>query len=97
MEPEFGFGEALNRLKAGKSVARKGWDTLEFLTIQEPYPNSVVSVSYILAYMRPTTCFPWIPSYVDMFAYDWCEIILDTHAPEPIRSATEPVRVATTE
>lgn len=75
MEPEFDFGEALKRLKAGKSVSRVGWNGPgQLLTLQVPDDHSKMSLPYIYIQTVQGDLVPWLASQTDMLADDWCEI-----------------------
>ncbi len=75
MESEFDFGEALRRLKNGKSVARKGWNGPgQLLTLQRPDENSKMGLPYIYIQTVQAKLVPWLASQTDMLADDWCEI-----------------------
>ena len=75
------FSEALEELKAGSSVARKGWNGKGiFITAQIPDENSKMSQPYIYIDTRdietdnddaPKDCVPWTASQSDLFADDW--------------------------
>ena len=66
------FGEALYELKAGRKVAREGWNGKGmWLALQVPDDNSKMSLPYI--YMK-TACdnqVPWLANQTDMLADDW--------------------------
>lgn len=66
------FGEAIEALKQGYSVARKGWNGKGmWLSLQEPDEFSKMTLPYI--YMK-TACdnqVPWLASQTDMLAEDW--------------------------
>lgn len=66
------FGEAIEALKQGYSVARKGWNGKGmWLSLQEPDELSKMTLPYI--YMK-TACdnqVPWLASQTDMLAEDW--------------------------
>ena len=76
------FGKALEALKAGKKVARKGWNgkgMYIFLAgVTEWGHNAVLHEELTSAYdciaMRTTNavvCFGWLASQTDMLAEDW--------------------------
>lgn len=72
MEPQLDFGAALDALKAGEVVARKGWNGRGmWLKLQVPDPNSKMTLPYI--YMKTATndLVPWLASQTDMLAEDW--------------------------
>lgn len=75
------FGEAINKLKFGKRVARKGWNGKGiFLELQLPDAHSKMTRPYIyidttgLTTENPYTPkdrVPWLASQTDMLAEDW--------------------------
>jgi len=66
------FGEAIELLKKGEPVARKGWNGKGmYLELQIPDEHSKMSLPYI--YMS-TTCgnlVPWLASQTDILSDDW--------------------------
>lgn len=75
MEPDFDFGEALKRLKAGKHVSRKGWNgPNQKLGLQRPDEHSANTLPYL--WIRPTQGgrVPWLASQTDMLMEDWYEV-----------------------
>lgn len=75
------FGEALEALKAGKKVARKGWNGKGiFIELQVPDENSKMTHPYIYIDTTglqtdnpdaPKDRVPWLASQTDMLAEDW--------------------------
>ena len=69
------FSWALRLLKAGKKVARAGWNGKGmWLNLQVPDAHSKMSLPYI--YMK-TACdiqVPWLASQTDMLAEDWVDL-----------------------
>jgi len=75
------FGEALIGLKAGKAMARRGWNGKGiFIKAQFPDENSKMTAPYIYIDSSglqtsnpdaPKNCVPWLASQTDMFAEDW--------------------------
>ena len=75
------FGEALTGLKAGKAMARRGWNGKGiFIKAQFPDENSKMTAPYIYIDSSglqtsnpdaPKNCVPWLASQTDMFAEDW--------------------------
>ncbi len=79
------FSVALAALKAGKSVARAGWNGKGmFVTLQVPDENSKMTVPYIFMTCPPgstnqfgevgktsTHRIPWLVSQTDLMAADW--------------------------
>lgn len=85
---EFDFGEALKQLKAGKTVARKGWNGPgQLLTLQVPDANSKMSLPYIYIQTVQAKLVPWVASQTDMLATDWCEIEFHTGPEGPVPCA----------
>lgn len=69
------FGQAVESLKNGKSVAREGWNGKNMnLSLQTPDENSKMTLPYI--YMKTVTgdLVPWLASQTDMLSSDWNEI-----------------------
>lgn len=79
----FSFGRALELLKKGKCVARKGWNGKGiYIKLQTPDEHSKMTLPYI--YMvttglktdnpdAPKGVVPWLASQTDMLAEDWVE------------------------
>jgi hypothetical protein len=69
---EADFGIALQLLKRGKSVARKGWNGKgQSLALQVPDEHSKMSCPYVYIQTVQGTLVPWFPSQTDMLAEDW--------------------------
>lgn len=58
----FDFGGALERMRAGKAVRRRGWDEGDHLKLFEPG---------IMAWRGKTGGFMWLPLQSDLLATDW--------------------------
>ena len=81
VENDFDFGKALNKLKTGYKVARKGWNGKGiFLELQIPDEHSKMTQPYIfidtleLQTINPNAKrgrVPWLASQTDMLAEDW--------------------------
>lgn len=84
------FGQALAALKAGKKVARQGWNGKNMFlflvpgsrfTVNRPpllgiYPEGT-EISYHAHIDMRTACgmvVPWLASQTDMLAEDWTEV-----------------------
>lgn len=72
------FGDALVNLKAGKRVARKGWNGKGlWLELQRPDTFSKMTLPYIYlnypddADNTPGARVPWLASQTDMLCEDW--------------------------
>ena len=79
------FGGALNALRRGEHVARKGWNGKGiFIALQRPDSHSKMTSPYIYIDTTglrtenpdaPKSCVPWLASQTDMLAEDW--VVLD--------------------
>jgi len=75
------FGEALETLKVGGKVARKGWNGKGiFIELQRPDDHSKMSSPYIYIDTTgldtdnpdaPRSLVPWLASQTDMLCEDW--------------------------
>ncbi|MCU5414748.1 DUF2829 domain-containing protein [Bacillus wiedmannii] len=78
------FGSALELLKQGEKVARKGWNGKGiFLELQRPDEHSKMTHPYIFIDTTslqtnnehaPKSRVPWLASQTDMLANDWIEL-----------------------
>lgn len=82
IESTFDFGEALRLLKAGKKVARLGWNGKGmWLELQTPDAHSKMTLPYIFlnypidAQNTPGARVPWLASQTDVLSEDWLEVI----------------------
>jgi hypothetical protein len=76
------FGMAIEELKAGRKVWRKGWNGKGiFIDLQRPEENSKMTSPYIFIDTSglqtensdaPKSRVPWFASQTDMLAEDWC-------------------------
>ena len=81
LSPARDFGWALNCLKHGKAVARKGWNGKGiYIKLQTPDANSKMTLPYIYIVTNglitdnpnaPKGVVPWLASQTDMLAEDW--------------------------
>ena len=66
------FGGALVNLKAGKQVARKGWNGKGlWLQLQHPDTFSKMTLPYIFMKTVDDQRVPWLASQTDMLCEDW--------------------------
>lgn len=75
------FGKAIDELKIGNKVARKGWNGKGiFIELQTPDENSKMTHPYIFIDTTglqtdnpnaPKDRVPWLASQTDMLADDW--------------------------
>lgn len=80
-EIKMNFGEAIQMLKIGKRVARKGWNGKGiFIELQVPDAHSKMSSPYIFIdttgldtenTYAPRSRVPWLASQTDMLSKDW--------------------------
>ena len=78
------FGKAIELLKQGKRVARRGWNGKGiFIELQVPDEYSKMTSSYIYIdttglqtnnVAAPKSRVPWLASQTDMLAEDWVTI-----------------------
>jgi len=78
------FGEAIHEMKAGRNVARNGWNGKGiFIAIQFPGENSKMTSPYIFINTTglqtdndyaPKSLIPWLASQTDMLADDWIDV-----------------------
>jgi len=75
------FGEAIEALKAGKKVCRRGWNGKGiFIELQRPDEHSKMTHPYIYIDTTglksdnpdaPRSLVPWLASQTDMLSDDW--------------------------
>lgn len=66
------FGKAIECLKTGKKVARKGWNGKNmYLELQVPDEHSKMSLPYIFMFTAQGDRVPWLASQTDMLCEDW--------------------------
>lgn len=75
------FGEALELLKKGRKIARKGWNGKGlWLEIQNPDGGSKMTLPYVYLNYPSGDKYhdgcrvPWLPSQTDMLEQDWVEV-----------------------
>jgi len=70
------IGEAVDALKAGKRVAREGWNGKNmYLDLQVPDAHSKMTLAYVYMYTAQGDLIPWLCSQSDLLAIDWCEVV----------------------
>lgn len=66
------FGYAIERLRAGFSVTRNGWNGPgQSLTLQVPDESSKMTLPYIYIKTVSGDLVPWLASQTDILANDW--------------------------
>ena len=65
------FGQAIEALKAGKKVSRKGWNGKGmYIQLQVPDEHSKMTSPYLYVESR-FGCVPWKETFVEMFNNSW--------------------------
>ncbi len=66
------FSEALEAIKAGKRVARTGWNGEGmYLRLQKPDDHSKMTLPYIYMSTANGDLVPWLASQTDLLSDDW--------------------------
>jgi len=66
------FGTAIEKLRAGLKVSRKGWNGKGmYLMLQVPDKNSKMKQPYIFIVPDENSLVPWTASQTDILADDW--------------------------
>lgn len=69
------FGQAIEALKSGKKVARKGWNGKNmYLELQRPDEHSKMTLPYIYMRTAQGDFVPWLASQTDMLSEDWVTV-----------------------
>ena len=69
------FGDAIRAMRAGKKVARAGWNGKGmWLNLQVPDANSKMSLPYIYIKTADSNQVPWPASQTDMLSDDWAVV-----------------------
>lgn len=77
-EYSFSFSKALDAVKQGRAIQRKGWNG-NGLKVKAQFPdkNSKMTLPYLYieypldAKTTPGACCPWLASQTDILAEDW--------------------------
>lgn len=76
MKKNMPFEAALEELKNGEAVGRKGWNGKDmWLKIQLPDKNSKMTLPYIYMFTAQGDLIPWLASQADILAEDWQTVI----------------------
>lgn len=66
------FGEALDYLKKGSKVSRKGWNGKgQYIELQTPTELSKMKKPYLFICPVDGELVPWLASQTDLLAEDW--------------------------
>ncbi len=69
------FSDALDFLKAGDRVSRKGWNGPDqWLQLQIPDEHSKMTLPYIFIRTAQGHLVPWLASQTDLLSEDWFEV-----------------------
>ncbi len=76
MVPDMNFGEALELLKEGRKMKRRGWNlTGMWLEVEFPDEHSKMTHPYLVMHIpgckEGLRKLPWQPAQVDLFSEDW--------------------------
>lgn len=67
-------GWAIDRMKQGAKVARKGWNGKDmYLELQVPNEDSKMTQPYVYMKTADDNLVPWLCSQSDLLANDWEE------------------------
>jgi hypothetical protein len=68
------IGEAIEAMRAGKHVARGGWNGKRmWLALQVPDEHSKMTLPYVYMKTAQDDLVPWLCSQSDLLAEDWME------------------------
>ncbi len=74
-DEEMDFGGALDQLKDGNKVARKGWNGKGmYLELQLPTEMSKMTLPYVYMKTAQGDLVPWLASQTDVLSEDWIVI-----------------------
>lgn len=66
------FGDALEYLKQGHKLTRRGWNGKDmYIMLQRPTERSKMTLPYIYMKTVQGDLVPWLASQTDMLAEDW--------------------------
>lgn len=72
---EFDFGIALDSVRDGRKVTRKGWNGKnQWIALQRPDEHSKMSLPYLYIRTVGGDFVPWTASQTDLLAADWVEV-----------------------
>ncbi len=70
------FGDAVEKLKKGRSVRRLSWGVPGMgIAFQQPDAHSKMTMPYFYIY-GPGFKAPWVPSTDDILAEDWMTVVI---------------------
>lgn len=70
------FGDAVEKLKRGRSVRRLSWGVPGMgIALEKPTPVSKMTLPYFYMYGDGFKC-PWVPATDDILADDWMTAIV---------------------
>jgi len=75
------FSQALEDLKVGYKVQRKGWyGNWMYVQLQRPFREGRITHPYLVLGFADDQYVPWIPTMLDILADDW-ELTGTRHGP----------------
>lgn len=67
-----GFGWALEQLRAGDHVSRRGWNGAgQWVGLHQPIASGPMTAPYLFLRTITGDTVPWLPSQTDLLATDW--------------------------
>lgn len=72
MNNQMTFGDAIDAMRTGARVARKGWNGKGmWLALQVPDKHSKMTLPYIYMRTAQGDLVPWLASQTDVLSEDW--------------------------
>lgn len=66
------FSEALEWVKTGSKIFRKGWTAGYYVRIHLPNAQSEMTAPYLFLFTISTgSSVPWVPGHIDILSEDW--------------------------
>ncbi len=70
------FGFALDYVKQGRKIARKGWNGKDmYVELQTPTETSKMTLPYLFMKTADDQLVPWLASQTDLLANDWFVLV----------------------
>ena len=70
------FEEILKDIKNGDKAVNMNWNgKKQWIRIQKPDKNSMISEIYIVMENNKGLCIPWLASQQDLFSDQWCIVL----------------------
>jgi hypothetical protein len=69
------FSEALEQLRDGRKVARRGWNGKDmWVALQKPDEHSKMTLPYLYMFTATGDLVPWVVSHTDLLSNDWMSV-----------------------